>query len=429
MNDNKFNRIHNSDKSNPKVLKTDEFGTAGQNYEEINNEEINNEEVNNEEVNNDKLNTKELNIEKLSTGDLCQEELSLKGFKEMKAGKELIDKTVGRILSRKTTGNITGLARRTISIAASLILLAGVFGIYYSWSKGYFGIGNPFDKLDPGINTPKNNSDDGSSPDSTASNGTSTEAANPDEATVDGTPVPGGALQIPAIELPKNTNGAVMDMIGLIVYKGRIYTQTGTDIDPEKALGLIGEKLGTTKGNIDEWSSQDEYAKEFASTIGQLDVYTVKGYDQEFRLMTYMEYDGEAYTEFYECLNGITVDSGSDIFGKLKISGNVVNAWYRSFSDWNSGINDYRAVTETDLLNRFADELNNTIPYSYDSIRETIYQNRNDESYRALTLELRDGSMVNLILYKDGYIHYGRSYAIFKMDNAIFQEFWSLLKI
>lgn len=65
-----------------------------------------------------------------------------------------------------------------------------------------------------------------------------------------------------------------------------------------------GEKLGTTKGNIDGWSKQEAYDEEFASTIGETDVYAVKGYDKDFRVMTY-EREGEFSAEFYENLNGI----------------------------------------------------------------------------------------------------------------------------
>lgn len=91
------------------------------------------------------------------------------------------------------------------------------------------------------------------------------------------------AISIPKIELP--SDGGVAKMIPLIVYKRRVYTMSSTTIEPEDGKKLLGEKLGTTKGNIDEWSKQDEYSKEFASTVGIQDVYTVKGYDKNFRIM------------------------------------------------------------------------------------------------------------------------------------------------
>ncbi|WP_343769263.1 hypothetical protein [Clostridium malenominatum] len=111
----------------------------------------------------------------------------------------------------------------------------------------------------------------------------------------------------------------------MIVYKGRVYTMSSTTIDSEDGKKLLGEKLGTTKGNIDQRSKQEEYSKEFASTLGIQDVYTVKGYDKDFRIMTYLENDdGTSYPQFYDCLNGITVKNGADIFGKLNIKGNII---------------------------------------------------------------------------------------------------------
>ena len=133
-----------------------------------------------------------------------------------------------------------------------------------------------------------------------------------------------GSVEIPAIQLPKDTSSA--SMIGLIVYNGKIYTQTGTEIDPEDAKAIIGDKIGTTKATIDEWSKQEAYDEEFASTIGVTDVYSVKGYDKDFRIMAYQELDGKQYAEFYENLNGITINSGEDVFGKLNMVSNVSSA-------------------------------------------------------------------------------------------------------
>lgn len=191
----------------------------------------------------------------------------------------------------------------------------------------------------------------------------------------------------------------------------------------------MGDKLGTTKGNIDEWSKQDEYTIEFASTIGQEDVYTVKGYDKDFRIMTYTQYDDGNYAQFYECLNGITIQNGEDVFGKLKIAGNIIDARYRSYSDWSNGVENYRPISDMVLFNNFIEELNHTKPYSYESLIETIENSRNDEEYRSIAIELKDGSIVNLVLLKDGHIRYGNIDVYFLMDNEIFQKLWEQLKI
>ena len=95
--------------------------------------------------------------------------------------------------------------------------------------------------------------------------------ANTDTGAADG-------VYVPAIELPESSEDAFADMLGLVVCQGHIYTQAEDYLgeDAQKIETLVGEHLGTAKGNIDEWSSRDEYATELASNISG-EVYSVKG--------------------------------------------------------------------------------------------------------------------------------------------------------
>jgi hypothetical protein len=235
-----------------------------------------------------------------------------------------------------------------------------------------------------------------------------------------------GSVEIPAIQLPEDSAHA--DMIGLIVYNGKIYTQTSTSIDEESAKEIIGEKLGTTTGSIDEWSTQEAYDEEFASTIGKADVYAVKGYDKNFRIMAYLEQDGQLYAEYFENLNGITVNSGEDIFSKLNMDGNVTSAQYRTFSDWDNSIENYHPVTDLETLNTFVAELNKAEPLPRGQDSDPIGTSRTDEQFRELSIHLNDGSTVNLKLLKDGYIYYGFMAVYFQMDEDQFSKMWSLLE-
>jgi hypothetical protein len=235
-------------------------------------------------------------------------------------------------------------------------------------------------------------------------------------------------ISIPKIELP--SSGTSAKMVPLIVYKGRVYTMSGTAIDSKNGKKLLGEKLGTTKGNIDEWSKQDEYSKEFASTIGIEDVYTVIGYDKNFRIMTYLQNpDGTAYPQFYDCLNGITVKSGADIFGKLNIQGNITEAKFRSFSHWNNGIEAVNNIKDLELLNKFFGEINKSNPYLLEEIESALGDYQNDDQFRDVTLSLKDGSKVNFSILKSGYVHYGLSNTYFKVEGKIIEELWSQLSI
>lgn len=233
-------------------------------------------------------------------------------------------------------------------------------------------------------------------------------------------------IYVPKIELPKNTN-AMMDMIGLIVFQGRVYTQTGTKIGPESAENLLGEKLGTTKGNIDEWSKQDDYAVEFASSIGKQDVYSVKGYDKNFRIMTYEKISGTIYAQYYECLNGINVKTGGDVFNKLKIENNIKTAKYENFESWNNTKQQYKELIKHDLLNGLVNELKNTIPYTQESL-SSLWDAEGEIKQKFVYITLNDGSEVQLRLFKDGYIYYDCSHIFFKMENQVFNELWKELE-
>jgi hypothetical protein len=235
-----------------------------------------------------------------------------------------------------------------------------------------------------------------------------------------------GSVEIPAIQLPEDTSSA--DMIGLIVYNGKIYTQTRTEIDTEDAKAIIGDKLGTTKGTIDEWSKQEAYDEEFASTIGKTDVYSVKGYDKDFRVMTYQEQDGKGYAEFYENLNGITINSGEDIFSELKMVGSISSAQYRTFSDWNNSIENYQPITDFETLNTFVAELNKTKPFPRGQNSDPIGNSRTDEQFRELSIKLNDGSRVNLTLLKEGYIYYGYMGVYFHMNEDVFSKMWKQIQ-
>ncbi|MBP3038990.1 hypothetical protein J9303_05640 [Bacillaceae bacterium Marseille-Q3522] len=233
-------------------------------------------------------------------------------------------------------------------------------------------------------------------------------------------------VNIPAIQLPEGNSKA--DMIGLIVYNGKIYTQTSTEIDAENTKAIVGEKLGTTKGTIDEWSKQEAYDEEFASTIGTADVFSVKGYDKDFRIMTYGERYGKPYAEFYENLNGIIIDSGEDVFGKLKMVGNVSSVEYRTYSDWDNNVGNYLPAADMEILNEFVEELNKTKPLPRGENSDLISNSRNNEDFRELTIHLNDGTKVKLILLKDGYIYYGFMGAYFKMNDKNFSNIWSQLQ-
>lgn len=233
---------------------------------------------------------------------------------------------------------------------------------------------------------------------------------------------PHSTLTIPKISLQKG-NTQMTFMIGLVVYNGRIYTQTGTNIDIGNAKKLLGDKLGTAKGNIDEWSKQGDYTVELASNfIG--DVYTVKGYDSSFRIIGISKNpnSGEESAEFFECYNGITVSSGKDVLGKLKIQGNASSLTY---VQWYDGETPIYSVSNETLMNEFIDALNGTTPYLPDHIPGLDWNNSAD--FRKVKIKLKDGCDVQFTLTIGGYIFYGNNNLTFKMNGSVFNELWDKL--
>ncbi|WP_308891827.1 hypothetical protein [Candidatus Desulfosporosinus nitrosoreducens] len=232
-------------------------------------------------------------------------------------------------------------------------------------------------------------------------------------------------IQLPGGKLPGDIEPAAK-MTGLIVYQGRIYVQSSAAAELNNAAKLVGEKLGTTKGNLTDWSTQSDYALELASTVGVQDVYTVKGYDKSFRIMTYGALNGQTYANFFECLNGITVKTGNDLFGKFKIENNIASLNYEDFASWNSGRDNYKTLTHCDQLAGFLAALENSVPHEQESLAY-LFAEQDSSSQKFLQLKLKDGTEVNLRLFKDGYVYYNGVNIVFQVEDSAFAGLWTEL--
>lgn len=232
-------------------------------------------------------------------------------------------------------------------------------------------------------------------------------------------------VYIPKLELQEDTN-IKASMIGLIVYQGKIYTQ-GSMINPEDAKNLLGEKLGTTKGNITEWSKQEDYAVELASTIGIQDVFEVKGYDKAFRIMSYQEIDGEIYAQIFECLNDMTIVIGSDLYKKFEIENNIKEVAYESFDSWNNGKLEYQPMTNIEGLNDFLIALGAATPYEQETL-SNLFEDQSEGNQKFVYITLKDGTSVELRLFKDGYVFYTGAHIFFKVDTIAFESFWNMVE-
>ena len=222
-------------------------------------------------------------------------------------------------------------------------------------------------------------------------------------------------LVIPSVELPNSPmeDGVMADMIGLVVYNGGVYTQAedyyGDDATAVDAL--IGDYLGYASGTIDEWSKKEEYDKNFASTVSGK-VYAVKGYDTDFRICIRAEVEDEngnptLWIQFLTRLNGITLDTGADLFeNRLHMQGNVKSIQWQSHADWDLGGKNLRDLNiDSACWEDFLNQMNHgKFVYTWtDDMDQSIYDTSNQVH---LILTMEDNTIVRLRLIEGGYVGY-----------------------
>lgn len=233
-----------------------------------------------------------------------------------------------------------------------------------------------------------------------------------------------GVIHIPAIHIPDDASNA--DMNGLVVYDGHIYTQS--DVTYEGPLrALQGTYIGKTKNLIDEWSSASVYEQQLASNIGEQPIYTVKGYDEDFRVMFYRDVEGEKQVGIFERLNDIKVSTGKDVFEQFNMTGNVVSANWQSHAAWDVSANKKHRVTDVAAMERFVAALHQATPHVR-ADDEPLSMAQNNETFKALTIRLKDGTAMTFKLLKGGYVYYGFMDVYFEVDEQVFNETWHLLK-
>lgn len=222
-------------------------------------------------------------------------------------------------------------------------------------------------------------------------------------------------LWIPAVELPEPVEGVEMDMIGLVVYKGRIYTQGRYYYEEESpaVAALVGDYLGCAKGNISCFSTQDDYASEFASNMLG-DVYTVEGYGEDFRICISWENEQGVVIGFFECLNGIGISTGADIFEeRLHMAERWESVRYQAHENWDNGwpyyvFHELPGVTDEDI-DAFIEavckgeyvNVHDEDPDFYDSGN---YGRSPVQTHLYFTMD--DNTVVELRLFENGYVGY-----------------------
>ena len=251
---------------------------------------------------------------------------------------------------------------------------------------------------------------------------------------------PEEGIYIPAIELEPPESGVAADIIGFVVYGGKVYTQAEYIwCDREEKEKYRGAYLGTAKGNYDCGCieiPEEEYepidmAGDFTSNVTG-DVYTVNGYNPAFRICIPNMYAGCDFIAFFECLDDITLATGEDLYGEQRL--NIKENYSKVYSHCNAYL--------------FANAEDNTEPTALSDEAMTMFQKFIDKllvseftEYRPdgilykrehiiLYIEMKDGSTAELCLFSDGYVKYSymRNYVMVKVKDEVFNDFYDMLK-
>ena len=266
-------------------------------------------------------------------------------------------------------------------------------------------------------------------PDSALNNPTDTTSADTSD---DGT-IPDNfvccdyCIYIPPLEIGTPSDVMASDMIGFFIYEGRIYVE----YDPGEMAGQveIGEYIGRTDGSIDEWTDEEGYV-DFAGSVSG-DFYTVKNFDPRFMLAANVYDDVYLY---YINDNGITLDSGADLFEhRLHMKGHVSEVSYMTRYNWyySTGISEALDPSENSEVESFVNALNRSrfmhtkdIPLTNGATN--IYDGL--EAYH-LYIKLDNGFTVHLRLFNGGYVMFdGMDSVCVKVDTEKFESFVSLLQ-
>ncbi len=256
-------------------------------------------------------------------------------------------------------------------------------------------------------------------------------------------------IYVPKQQLGKIDPNIQACRIATLVYKGRVYTVAGTEISLEEGKALMDKKIGVTWDLIGEIRDNGtsagyvdlENLKDFASFGEGEEVYTVKGYDEEFRLITHTKNEYGEFVNLWECLNDFILADGSDVFGKMNIKDKLESVTWETFNNWNYGnINEKEVVIDNVVIN-FIEAMYNGVPYSLENeeLRKKLFDKEsnyssgeeyfqaNEERQKFLFLKIKDGTKVEIRLFKDGYIYYSGLNFAFKIDDETFNNMWNKL--
>lgn len=226
-------------------------------------------------------------------------------------------------------------------------------------------------------------------------------------------------VYIPKLDVSLNADNTA-DMIEFFIYHGNCYTQYNF-VDN---VDIIGEKLGTAIGLIDEWTPSNGYV-EFAGTVSG-DFYEVKGCDPSFMLCMKSEWIGENNVQLYIHSTGLTLKYGSELFeDRLHISENYSGLRYEERDSWYYSMNNvFRLEGNNGLIEKFIADLDSAEFVLCESVPlEEEYESIFDTKLYHLYLEMKNGVNVNFHFLRGGYVIFeGMTDLCVKISEETYKE-------
>ena len=232
-------------------------------------------------------------------------------------------------------------------------------------------------------------------------------------------------ITIPKAEVAlSQTEGVAADMLAFFIYQGRCYLQYDW-ID--HGSDLVGEKVGTATGLIDEWTPAEGYVELAGSVSG--DFYTVRGFAPAFLLC--MKEEGNA-VQLFVCNNGITLYQGSELFeDRLGLSDGLKAVTYEDEDSWYDGEEDIHTLHDLDAVKTLIAAMDEAAFQLSD--QADLYEEKKDgglskELYHVYC-KLDNGVTVTLRLFRGGYVTFtGLPDACVQVPEATFDAFLAALK-
>ncbi len=193
----------------------------------------------------------------------------------------------------------------------------------------------------------------------------------------------------------------------------------------ENGSDVVGKRLGTATGLIDEWTPRDGYVELAGSVAG--DFYEVKGYDPSFMLCMN---NSEGWVTIYICNTGVTLKNGSEVYTERLHILDYESIRYETRDSWYYGRNEFFELNgNDDVIRAFIDELNAAEFMLCDSVPApktgNIYHDL--ESYH-MFFRMKNGVTVHIRLLDGGYVIFdGIPRVCVRVSEGCFERITDLL--